>query len=112
MAETAGKQRGRPFRKGQTGNPNGRPRKTPEVREVEELCKELGPMAVERLAHWARSKDPAASVRACQAILDRGFGKAAQPVDSDVTVRMVVNAPQPIESPEDWAAKNAPTVHH
>lgn len=43
-------------------------------------------MAIQRLVHWAKSKDPGASVRACQTILDRAYGKAAQAIEHKGTV--------------------------
>lgn len=78
---TAKKQRGRPFRKGQSGNPGGRPAKTPDLLEVERLAREASPAAIQRLVFWMNSTDPSASVKACNAILDRAFGKPAQAVE-------------------------------
>ena len=68
------------FKKGQSGNPNGRPKKTPEHYEVEELARSHSPAAIDRLAYWMRSKDGPVSVKACVALLDRAFGKPAQEV--------------------------------
>jgi hypothetical protein len=63
------------FPKGTSGNPGGRPKDEANVRE---LAKELSAEAVERLASWMRSENPKASVSACNAILDRAFGRPAQ----------------------------------
>jgi len=71
---------------GRSGNPGGRPRKTPELREVEELARQASPVAIERLVHWMNCDDPSASVRACAVILDRAFGKPAQAVEHKGTV--------------------------
>ena len=79
--ETAKKQRGKPFKKGQSGNPNGRPKKTPELIEVENLCRDLSPSAVERLADWMKSDNARASVAAATGIIERAFGKPRQPVE-------------------------------
>jgi hypothetical protein len=78
---TAKKQRGRPFAKGKSGNPGGRPKKTPELREVEDLCRQASPDAVARLVEWMQSEDPATSVKACLGILAQGFGTPKQRVE-------------------------------
>lgn len=74
------------FARGQSGNPGGRPKKTPELLEIEALAKDASPTAIKRLVYWAKSKDPGASVKACQAILDRAYGKPAQAVEHKGTV--------------------------
>lgn len=75
---TAGKQRGRPFVKGKSGNPGGRPKKTPELIEVEALCKEASPRAVERLKEWVESDNAKASVSACMGLLAQAYGTPKQ----------------------------------
>src|SRR5688572_20723866 len=70
-----GKPRGRPFKKGQSGNPGGRPK---EEHEVKELARQYTPAAIKRLAFWMRSPDSRASVPACIALLDRGWGRPHQ----------------------------------
>lgn len=75
--ETAPTRRGKPWQKGQSGNPGGRPKIAADVREqARKHTKE----ALNRLVHWMRSDDPQASIRAATAILDRGCGKPAQEV--------------------------------
>jgi hypothetical protein len=78
---TAKKQRGRPFKKGQSGNPSGRPKKTPELLEIEALCREKSTRAVERLGEWVESDNARASVAACQGILAQAFGTPKQRVE-------------------------------
>ena len=43
---------------------------------ITEAARAHTPEAVERLVHWMRSDHPTASVAACNALLDRGHGKA------------------------------------
>ena len=95
------------FQKGKSGNPGGRPKKAPELVEIEGLARELAPEAIEKLAEWMRSDNAKASVSAANALLDRGFGKARQQIEATITdERMVVEATQPAESAEDWQAKH------
>lgn len=68
------------FKKGQSGNPGGRPKEAPEVKA---LAREHSADAIKRLAYWMRSDDPRASVAASQALLDRGYGKPAQALAND-----------------------------
>jgi len=68
------------FKKGQSGNPGGRPKENQEVRE---LARQHTEEAVERLAYWMRSPEAKASVQACVQMLNRGWGAPAQMVGSD-----------------------------
>ncbi len=65
------------FKKGQSGNPGGRPK---EVAEVRKLAKEHGPAAIERLVELMSSENERTAVAACEAILNRGYGRPAQSV--------------------------------
>lgn len=65
------------FKKGQSGNPGGRPK---EDDEIKRLARTHGPDALKRLAWWLKSDNPKASVSAAQVLLDRGYGKPAQQV--------------------------------
>lgn len=71
------------FAKGQSGNPNGRPKKSPEQLAFEAAAREHSPEALQRLVYWAQSDDPRASVAASQAILDRAWGKPTQLIGGD-----------------------------
>jgi HEAT repeat protein len=71
--------RGRPFQKGVSGNPGGRPRL---LAEVQGLAREKSPEAINSLANVMRDEKapPAARVAAANALLDRGYGKPTQPI--------------------------------
>ncbi len=71
---------GRPFQKGQSGNPGGRPK---EVAEVRELARTYTTAAIRRLVEIMSDDNPRAAVAACNAILDRGWGKPTQFLGND-----------------------------
>jgi hypothetical protein len=66
--ENSGKQRGKPFPKGKSGNPNGRPKTVAEIREA---LRRHAPEAVKRLVQLSKSKNETVAERAASAILDR-----------------------------------------
>lgn len=65
---------GRPFAKGKSGNPGGRPKA---MREVVETARKHTVTAINALARIAKDpkQDPKARVAAATTILDRGWGK-------------------------------------
>ena len=68
--------RGRPFKKGESGNAGGRPKVIAELRE---LARAHAPDAIKELARLAiKAKSEAARVAAIRELLDRGYGKTAQ----------------------------------
>jgi hypothetical protein len=79
---------GRPFVKGQSGNPGGRPK---DVRGIQRLALDMCPEALEKLAELMReAKSERAQAAAAGAILDRGCGKPTQPADGRIDVRWIV----------------------
>jgi hypothetical protein len=64
--------RGRPFKKGESGNPGGRPRVIAELRA---LARAHAPDAIKELARLAvKAKSEAARVAAIRELLDLGYG--------------------------------------
>jgi len=73
------------FKKGQSGNPNGRPKKLPDIDEL--LGNVLGEekdglTAAEAILKALRLKATKGDVRAAEVLLDRGYGKAKQFIDN------------------------------
>lgn len=82
-----------PFVKGQSGNPGGMPK---DIHDIKVLAARHGPEAVEALVAIMRDSgaSPPARVAAAVHLLDRGYGKAAQPVtgaDGVSPVKIVVD---------------------
>lgn len=73
----------KPFKKGQTGNPNGRP-KMPDLKEaISKILSEEknGQTALDAVLIALFKKALNGDVRAAQELLDRGFGKSQQNID-------------------------------
>ena len=78
----------KPFKKGQSGNPNGRPKKLPELDKL--LADVLGEekdgiTAGEAILKALRAKASKGDVRAAEVLLDRAYGKAKQTMDVSVS---------------------------
>ena len=85
------------FQPGRSGNPSGRPKRTPEEKDALEAIRKLAPGAAEKLKALLNStRTPAAvKVRVCELILDRTYGKP----DSSVKVTSVQ---QTVEQSRDY----------
>jgi len=86
-----------PFEKGQSGNPGGRPK---ENAEVKALARQHGPAAIGKLVELMNCGQPRTEVAAAQALLDRGYGKAVQPIAGDddsapVSIKGVIELVRP-----------------
>ena len=66
------------WKPGQSGNPGGRPKVVAEVRE---LARQYGYEAIQRLVVLLHSSNEAVSIRAAEALLDRGYGRPMQGVE-------------------------------
>ncbi len=103
-----------PFKKGQSGNPGGRPK---EIGEVRELAKKHGPAAIKRLVKLIASDNERTAVAACQVLLDRGYGKPHASVEHsghidhvtyDAAILEILNG----SSIEDGDAESTEPVTH
>ena len=70
-----------PFKKGQSGNPGGRPKAE---KEVVEAARAAGPRCVEVLVDLLDHTDSRVRMAAAEQLLNRGFGKPRQTIESDV----------------------------
>lgn len=95
-----------PFQKGKSGNPGGRPKENPELKE---LAREFTAEAVKRLAFWLRSDNARASVSAAGILLDRGWGKPDQKIDGEMVHRYVARLPHKSADVESWQQQHSPT---
>lgn len=74
----------KPFKKGQSGNPNGRPKKLPELDKLlaDVLGEEKdGVTAAEAILKKLRQMASQGNIRAAEILLDRGYGKPKQHTD-------------------------------
>jgi len=72
------------FRKGESGNPGGRPKV---LAEVQELARQHAPSAIAELARLAlKAKNETARIAAIRELLDRGYGRSRQAVEVSAPV--------------------------
>jgi len=92
------------FKKGQSGNPNGRPKVVAEVRD---LARQHTTTAINTLVEILGDKEEpaAARVSAASAILDRGYGKPSQ--TNEISGKVITEIQRIIIDP----AKEAKTVN-
>lgn len=89
--KTAAKQRGKPFSKGATGNPAGRPKRTEQELDLIAACKAKTPDALAVIESiMANGENERNRFAAAMAIIERGYGKAIQQVDAKVDASLTV----------------------
>ena len=72
------------FKKGQSGNPNGRPKKLPEIDKLmaEVMGEEKdGITAAQAILNMLRGKAAKGDIKAAQLLLERAYGKSKQNID-------------------------------
>jgi hypothetical protein len=95
---------GRPFVKGQSGNPAGRRKDT----DVTAMAREFTVEALTALVDALRS--PKERVPAAVALLDRGWGKPTVTIEGNLAqTTYVLRAPTPTESADEWLRLHAPS---
>lgn len=82
-AENRKKPRGRPFPPGNSANPGGRPKLPEDVKHVRELARQYTAEAIATLASVMADGSGPAKVAAVKELLDRGWGKSAQPITGE-----------------------------
>ena len=92
---------GKPFQKGRSGNPGGRPKV---VAEVKELARAHTREAIETLVSIMSNPKaaPAARVSAANALLDRGYGKPPQHITGEGGPSFVVRLPDVAPNAQAW----------
>jgi hypothetical protein len=88
--ETAKKRpRGKPFAAGQSGNPGGRPKRTEEELDLIAACKDRSPAALAVIESiMLEGENERNKLSAAMAIIERGYGKPKETVDTNVTGRI------------------------
>jgi hypothetical protein len=74
----------KPFPKGVSGNPNGRPKDLPEIKKLlaDVLGEEKdGVSAAEAILKAIRAKATKGDIKAAELLLDRAYGKSQQKID-------------------------------
>ena len=77
------------FKPGQSGNPTGRPKADKTIRDLARTYTKEAIRTLAEIAKNPKSSD-SARVQACNAILDRGWGKPAQYVET-ANVNMTID---------------------
>src|SRR5215470_17777923 len=100
------KPRGKPFQKGQSGNPGGRPK---QVHEITALAHEFSEEAILKLAELMRGKGvpPKTVIAAINSLLDRGIGK---PMQATGVEPPMLEAPRTGDDAKDVTAATRPVI--
>ena len=101
----------RPWPKGQSGNPRGRPKKTPEAREVERLARASSAAALDTVLSIMQSGDgDRVRLAAALAVIERGIGRAGDVLPEPVEVAEGATLAERAEAIADAAMAGAVSV--
>lgn len=79
-SQKAARGKGKPFQKGKSGNPGGRPPKTQEERTLEDACRSKSMEALAVIEEiMVNGQNERNRITAALAIIERGHGKPVQP---------------------------------
>ena len=96
------------FRKGQSGNPGGRPKV---LGEVQELARQHAPAVIVELARLAlKAKSETARIAAIRELLDRGYGRSRQAIEVSVPAGDVIQ--QLLDDIDARSRNEPPPVSH
>ena len=74
--------RGQPFEKGKSGNPGGRPKRTPEEVDLIEACQTKTHAALETILQLMQESDnDRVKLAAAQYVIERGWGKSPERIE-------------------------------
>jgi hypothetical protein len=113
--------RGQPFEKGKSGNPGGRPKRTPEEADLIEACRTKTPEALQTILELMEESDnDRVKLAAAQYVIERGWGKSPERIELlaatvDLTADDIDLSPQEaylrlikgIKSPQKTAESNS-----
>lgn len=90
------------FKKGQSGNPLGMPKRSYTKEDIESLTRRKGRLIINRVFWIAFHSSPLVSLRACEVLLERGWGKPVETVNlgGEGVQRIILISPEG-ESIED-----------
>lgn len=95
-----------PWKPGQSGNPNGRPKLDAKVKE---LARTHAAKAFQKIVELMDSPQPTVALAAAQEILNRAYGKAPQSLEVSGGVgHFVVQLPTAQTSTEEWKLSFSP----
>ena len=102
--------RGKPFAKGKSGNPSGRPKK---IFVLAEKCREMTPKALDKIISVLDNGRPPEILKAAEIILSYGFGKAPQTVELHHSGEISHNLFDPAQRQaliDEYIRQNRPSV--